>query len=178
MRVDDRASAGHATDDAAERALRALLLQSCRLHDASASAVADAAHDIADWGALLRRAEALGALPPLLWTLNHTGVLAQLPPDARDAAQVSSNLERAGIRHVLLKGAALLARHYPAPTARHIDDVDVLVGGADRARTVATLASLGVLPRDDQHTHLHPLHPGRALRQRANVRPDASGAYL
>ncbi|MBK5256352.1 MAG: nucleotidyltransferase family protein [Vicinamibacteria bacterium] len=63
-----------------------------------------------------------------------------------DAAPLMGDLKRAGIDVLLLKGAALVAAHYPDPGLRPMVDLDVLVRPTDVERTIAALAGRGYEP--------------------------------
>ncbi len=52
-------------------------------------------------------------------------------------------LRAAGIELLVLKGAALAASYYDAPTLRPMDDVDIVVDQADVPRALETLAACG-----------------------------------
>jgi hypothetical protein len=60
-----------------------------------------------------------------------------------DLAQVSAALSGAGVRHLPLKGAALLAVHGERAAARHMDDIDLLVAEEDVPRAARVLDALG-----------------------------------
>lgn len=60
-----------------------------------------------------------------------------------EAAAFQAALSRAGIRSVVLKGTALLAAHLPAPGARHVGDLDLLVDPARLADAAEVLRSAG-----------------------------------
>lgn len=61
----------------------------------------------------------------------------------RQAADVVTRLEAAGIAPLLLKGAALIAGGYCEPSARPMSDVDVLVRPGEAAAAVAALRGAG-----------------------------------
>jgi hypothetical protein len=60
-----------------------------------------------------------------------------------EAVALQRALSGAGVASVALKGAALVAAHYPAVGARHVGDLDLLVLPADAARAAAVLRDLG-----------------------------------
>jgi hypothetical protein len=60
-----------------------------------------------------------------------------------EIARVLAGLASAGIRPMLMKGAALAYSVYPDPALRPHDDIDLLIREADRARTADALAALG-----------------------------------
>ena len=62
----------------------------------------------------------------------------------RDAAEIQLALRGAGAESVALKGAALVAAHYPALGARHVGDLDLLVRRDDLGRVREALARLGM----------------------------------
>jgi len=84
----------------------------------------------------------------------------------RVLGDVLAAFEAAGIRVLVLKGAALVHLVYPEPALRPMSDLDLLVARADLARAQKTLAQLGfrVGPDDDRqdgsiqprHRHLVP----------------------
>ena len=78
----------------------------------------------------------------------------------RQVAPRIATLERAGIRVMLLKGAALLATVYDRPELRPMSDVDLLVHPADARRAVDLLVEAGcrrgaALVRDDFFPRFH-----------------------
>lgn len=61
-------------------------------------------------------------------------------------------LARAGVRSVVLKGAALAVAHYPHPALRPMADLDVLVAPGQRAAAVRALQAVGwTLEEDTEH---------------------------
>ncbi len=80
-------------------------------------------------------------------------------------ASVGAILQRAGLRGVVLKGAAdLLDPLFPDPAFRFLSDVDLLLPGAEAEAAFAALTDAGAIPRQDAarpgHHHLAPLdHP-------------------
>lgn len=123
-------------------------------------ALANAARDVSDWGALLEQARDHGVLGVL------TGALAQaritLPPAcAQDVdrhgaiatvwhehqrgilAELATTLGAAGLRVVALKGPMLAQRLYPRPADRHSVDLDLLVAERDLDRALAALEASG-----------------------------------
>ena len=64
-----------------------------------------------------------------------------------DLVQAQRALGEAGVASVALKGMALLAGgHYPSIAARHLSDVDLLVGPRELARAAEVLAAAGLTP--------------------------------
>lgn len=61
-----------------------------------------------------------------------------------DAVTIQAALHAAGVEAVALKGTALVAAHYPAPGARHVGDLDLLVGTGELRRVRESLARLGL----------------------------------
>jgi hypothetical protein len=66
-----------------------------------------------------------------------------------------AELHRAGVPTLVLKGAALATRYYPAPGARPMDDIDVLVPTAEAERAIERLKALGWTPA---LLRIHPKH--------------------
>ena len=118
-----------------------------------------------DWPRLLRQVERWG-LAPLVYThlqpAAHAGhvpqpVLARLRHlyhqdtiygvAQRQVLRVTlQRLAAAGVPVIVLKGAALAALVYPAPTLRPMRDLDLLVQRRDRARVEAVLRRLREAP--------------------------------
>jgi hypothetical protein len=88
----------------------------------------------------------LGDLAPALCAAyeNATAQNAQL---LHELGRIQASLCAAGIPSVALKGAALLARHYPALGARHADDLDLLVRRGTEAAAARVLRALDYAPR-------------------------------
>ncbi len=111
--------------------------------------------NVADWHRLspalfahLRTLE--GAPAPVLSALERA-YLANAARSAfiRDATgQVISALDGAGLRSLLLKGAALVETVYADPAEREMLDIDVLVPEVQMDRASAVLAMLGYAPGD------------------------------
>lgn len=99
----------------------------------------NAAHALVSAGALAALGErAAAALRDDLE--NATAANAQLLAEAVTLQRV---LHDAGIASVALKGAALIAAHYPAVGSRHLADLDLLVPAADALRAAALLRGAG-----------------------------------
>ncbi len=114
------------------------------------------------WPLFFDSLEGSGVLPTIAWTLSKGGLLDALPPSwaehasaatadaaARNAllltevGRVVGPLEAAGISSIVLKGVALLSRHYPSAAARHTDDIDVLIEPGCESRAVDPLCAAG-----------------------------------
>lgn len=99
----------------------------------------------------LRNADAAGLLDGEAWNALRASYL-------RTSVENTARLERlerlerrlasAGVRHVRLKGAALLGEVYDDPALRPMSDVDLLIGRADVSRAVRAVAPLGYTPAD------------------------------
>lgn len=63
-----------------------------------------------------------------------------------EAAAVQRALAEAGVESVALKGVALVALHYPAIGARHVEDLDLLVHPSRTERAADVLRGLGCVP--------------------------------
>src|SRR5437867_2147152 len=117
------------------------------------------------WTALRSLGPALAACPAALDRLAPPPAVAELW--RRDLVQTRARnlvllaelepalaaLAAEGVETVVFKGAAALDRLYPEPGARPMDDADVLIRPADRARAAAALGRLGFA--------LRPAEPGR-----------------
>lgn len=133
------------------------------LDDAACERIARAFGDVADWEALITRAEAHGLAPLLRAHLRAAGV--RLPAGAasmllglaayhrrRAAAHegalgdVIDAFARVGIEPLILKGAALARLIYPEPALRPMGDVDLLVAPEDVDRAWQALLALGFEP--------------------------------
>jgi hypothetical protein len=79
-----------------------------------------------------------------------------------EAVRLQRALASAGIPSVALKGAALVAAHYPAIGARHVGDLDLLVLPGDVARAADVLRELDCVPE----TRELPALDGRPARPR------------
>jgi hypothetical protein len=101
---------------------------------------------------------------------HNTRILAEL-------ARSSALLQSAGIEHVALKGAVLLARHYPRITTRHTVDLDLLVDPKRFELAERTLRSAGYV--DDPHYARTLVGDGTSLAQawpeRAHTCPPLKG---
>ena len=62
-----------------------------------------------------------------------------------EIARVLDGLASAGVRPLLMKGAALAYSVYPDPVLRPHDDIDLLIRESDRRRTDKALAALGYI---------------------------------
>ena len=60
--------------------------------------------------------------------------------------RLAAALRRAGLRALLVKGAALALTHYAPPWSREMDDVDLLVRAKDHDAVVRTLVAAGFVP--------------------------------
>jgi hypothetical protein len=128
----------------------------------------------ADWEEVLPLAEAQGMAPLLYFHLKAAGIalplnvkreLQALYVRHRQASQVRTRVLRdilaacsaAGIRVLVLKGAALAQLVYPDSALRPMSDLDLLVREADLAQTCKLLAHLGfdVPQRAGPSTHRH-----------------------
>ena len=93
-----------------------------------------------------RLGEVSEALPPSLRTLlaehYRENALRHLLRIA-DLRKIDALLRAEGIRYLLLKGPVLAATVYPAPAARTMLDVDLLMSQADMPRAMAVLGTLG-----------------------------------
>lgn len=132
--------------------------------------------------------DALRSLGPLL--VSHEHALAQLDPplpvrklwgrDLRatraanvvlgaELARVVAALEAADLPSLAFKGASALDGLYPDPGWRPMDDADLLVRPADRARAVGLLTGLGFAPVPIDDGRLGPvgasLHGAQAFRR-------------
>jgi hypothetical protein len=68
-----------------------------------------------------------------------------------DAVEIQRALGAAGIEAVALKGAAMVAAHYPAVGARHIGDLDLLIHRDEVVRAQGVLTGLGMFqPKPDR----------------------------
>ena len=112
--------------------------------------------DIADWHrlspALFTHLSAVeGAPAPVMSALER----AYLANTARSmfirdaAARVVTTLDEAGVRSMLLKGAALVETVYADPAEREMLDIDVLVPDDQLDRATAAVIALGYTPRLD-----------------------------
>lgn len=87
-----------------------------------------------------------------------------------ECSRIQGALARRGIPSVALKGAAMIAAHYPLPGARHVSDLDLLVPRARLADALAALAHEGPALR------AYFDHGGRPARASAHVLPfDTAG---
>jgi hypothetical protein len=139
------------------------LLAACLLARRPAGALARLATAGVDWDRVLAAAAGHAVAEALAHALHEDGVAPCLPPGPRaavedlhqhaaaknalllhDLARVQALLDEAAIPSVALKGAALLAAHYPAPAARHVGDIDLLVRPADLLRAAEALAAAGL----------------------------------
>lgn len=139
------------------------LLAACLLARRPAGALARLATAGIDWDRVLAAAAGHAVGETLAHALHEDGLVARLPPGPRaavedlhqhaaaknalllhDLARVEAALDAAGIPAVALKGATLVAAHYPAPAARHVGDIDLLVRPADLLRAAEALAAAGL----------------------------------
>ncbi len=81
-----------------------------------------------------------------------------------EAARFQQALRADGVTSVAMKGAALVAAHYPAVGARHVGDLDLLVHPDDAFRALSVLRALGCTP-------VHAPLPDLAGRSTAGVLP-------
>jgi hypothetical protein len=115
---------------------------------------------VTDWTELLAQAESHGLSPLLYVQLKAAGVSLPLPVKrdlqglylryrhanqvrARALAEILAAFEAAGIRALVLKGAALAHLLYPEPGVRPMSDVDLLVKRTDVHRAQELLSGLG-----------------------------------
>lgn len=63
-----------------------------------------------------------------------------------EAARLQAALRARGVASVAMKGAALVAAHYPGVGARHVADLDLLVHPDDALRAGSVLQELGCTP--------------------------------
>ncbi|PIE07072.1 MAG: hypothetical protein CSA74_09205 [Rhodobacterales bacterium] len=115
-----------------------------------------------------RAPDLAAALPRDLTIVFHELGAANLTRNAairEQLAVLGGVLHRAGLRGVVLKGAAeLLDPLFPNPAFRFLSDVDLLLTEAEAGAAFAALTGAGAIPRDDAarpgHHHLAPLyHP-------------------
>jgi hypothetical protein len=83
----------------------------------------------------------------------HVGATARNALLLSEAAWVQSALSNAGIDSLVLKGPGLLVAHYPDVGARHVGDVDLLVGERDSLRADEIVRALGAHERDPLLRH-------------------------
>ena len=162
--------AAHATserDDSATRFLR----QCARieLDREECARLVEAASSVRDWHATILSAEDHG-LVPLVW--HHARAYGIPVPEPerkrlgglvirhRDISRVQTEvlceiveaLDRAGIEHLVLKGAALAHLIYPSPELRPMRDLDLLVAPHDARQAQTLLRDLGFdAPLDARH---------------------------
>ena len=122
-----------------------------------------------DWTRFVAMAEAHGVAPLVYRTLSRAPFAAHVPPQAlsmlharylangvanvlwqEELGQVVRALHAAGVRSVLLKGAALLHTVYRDPALRQLRDLDILVSRDDLSRVERRLVALGYAPADEQ----------------------------
>jgi hypothetical protein len=141
-----------------------------------------------DWAALVQAAERGKLLPMLAQRASVEGARvpdAALQARLRDAllesavyktrlfaelARAVGVLDAAGIGHVVLKGAALLLRHYPAGQVRHTVDLDLLVDPARFAEAVQRLEAAGYTLAPHAHRRMP---DGRSYAEASSARPHA-----
>jgi len=87
------------------------------------------------------------AVPGLAEELRRAAVLDEI--GARELRAVLAALAHAGVRPVLLKGAALAYTHYPRPELRVRSDTDLLISDHARTRTADALTALGYFRADE-----------------------------
>ncbi len=122
--------------------------------------IAETAGKVTVWDGVPAQAEVHGVAPLLDYHLRRAGVavphavrreLSALSIRHRLASETRTRVlhdilacyRAAGIRVLMLKGAALAYLLYPTPALRPMRDVDLLVGEADLARAQQLLATLG-----------------------------------
>ena len=162
-----------------ERA-RALLLESIFLDDANAERIAALVRPVGlesfrdvPWPLVLALAQRHAVAPALAWSLERHGLLDQVPDDVRahlvelrvqnamqnhllldDLETVAAGFHRAGIRALVMKGAALIAGGHVPVAARHLDDIDLWLSPRDAARASQLLLDTGfVLRQRGRFTH-------------------------
>ncbi len=101
--------------------------------------------------ASFRDADAAGLLEKEAWNVLRASYLRTSVKNASRLdrlGRLEGCLARAGVRHVRLKGVALLGEVYEDPALRPMSDVDLLVGRDEVLRAVRALAPLGYAPAD------------------------------
>jgi Uncharacterised nucleotidyltransferase len=143
-----------------------------RLETASSRLLPLAYHRLAAWR--IQHPE----LPRLAGVLRHAW--ADNLSRRHKLAPVLAELDRAGIPHLLLKGAPLAFAIYPNPGARPMDDVDVLVPLARGREALALLTSGGgwVLENPLPPPPADPAAPDPMLFKHGCALKTASGLHL
>jgi len=150
--------------------------------------LAEAASRIEDWDEVAALAERHGLAPLLYVQLRRAGLA--IPPAARETlqalylrhrranqvrfqvlGQVLDAFEAAGIRALVLKGAALAHMIYPEPGLRPMRDLDLLVDRQEASRAQDALAGLGF-----RVSQLDPRH--RPARHLAAAALDRDGLHI
>lgn len=99
----------------------------------------------------LRDADVAGFLDEDAWNALRASYLKTSVENAarlERLERLERSLARAGVRHVRLKGVALLGEVYGDPGLRPMSDIDLLVSRDDVSRAVRALAPLGYAPAD------------------------------
>jgi hypothetical protein len=150
--------------------------------------LAQAASSLEDWQEVPALAERHGLAPLLYVQLRDSGLA--IPPDVRETlqalylrhrranqarfqvlSQVLATFDTAGIRALVLKGAALSHLIYPEPGLRPMRDLDILVDRQKASRAQDALAGLGF-----QVPQLDPWH--RPARHLAAAALDRDGLHI
>lgn len=148
---------------------------------------------LADWDLLVRQGRACGLLGRLGGVVEEAGLpvparparhLAWAAQEARtchaeircEAGWVAQALESAGVRTVLLKGAAYVMTGLPAVTGRFFEDIDVLVPHGRLGLAESRLQLAGWMPKRldayDQHYYrrwMHELPPMQHVERGSSV---------
>lgn len=130
-------------------AVRAQREAAVRIDDWTAVARCAAEHDVSWW---VWRALPRDGVPDAARTLLADAVrdaAVQSLAAARQLAEMAAVLRDAGVRAVAYKGPALSSDVHGDLASRRFDDLDILVGEADRARARRALANAGYASRDD-----------------------------
>jgi hypothetical protein len=120
-----------------------------------------------DWERFVAMAEAHGVAPLVYRTFSRLPIVRHVPDQAlsrlharyltngvanvlwqEELERVVAGLNGAGIRPMLLKGAALLHTVYPDSALRQLRDLDVLVPSGELPRAEQRLLALGYAPTD------------------------------
>lgn len=139
--------------------------------------LAPLARRVRGWPRLLEDAALWGLAESLAYAVTASGLEEGIPPEIRrrlhavheagaatnlallsEAVRVQGALAQAGIPSVAIKGAALVAAHYPLPGARHVGDLDLLVPRGRVDDAAAALAPEVVGRHQVDHRGRHVLY--------------------
>lgn len=159
----------------ADSAEARLLLASLAWAAGRGAELAPSARRVRRWPRVLGLAGRRGIAETLAHAFDASGAGAELPAHVHgrlraalelgtarnlvllsEAARVQAVLSSRGIPSVALKGTALVAAHYPAPGARHVSDLDLLVPAALISEAAAALAHEGPRARARVDHHGRP----------------------